>query len=103
MKQIIIIFLFCTFSSVTKSQVKSASKIHRPKIKNANTIIVPDQKPVIIEATEAPVADGTKQRTVAKHKLVKKTKKTPTTKALKLSAPSSRKGMKMSKNKPAVH
>lgn len=44
-----------------KSQTGNDAKKHRPKIKNANVIIVPDQKPVIIEKTDDPVVANKKQ------------------------------------------
>lgn len=49
MKRFLIILSITVSSLAGKSQRTNEVKSHRPKIKNGNVLIVPDQKPVVIE------------------------------------------------------
>lgn len=62
MKCFLIILSITVSSLAGKSQRTNEVKSHRPKIKNGNVIIVPDQKPVVIERRDdLPVIANKKQ------------------------------------------
>lgn len=64
MKSFLLIISIIIFSLQVNSQGKNKSLNERSKIKNDNVLIVPDQKPVIIERTGDPVIPGKKQTKV---------------------------------------
>lgn len=63
MKRFLIIII-ASSSFAARSQAKNDVKTHHPKIKNGNVLIVPDQKPVIIERREEPVIEKRKENPV---------------------------------------
>ena len=68
MKNLLIIIIIA-FSLTATSQIKHEIKDRPPKIKNGNVLIVPDQKPVIVERREDQVIDKRKTPVIHRNNL----------------------------------